>query len=318
MALRFDDRWLWDFWFAQDDGVVHLFYLYAPKSLGDPELRHQNARVGHAVSADLVSWRDLGPALPEAPPGSLDDRASWTGSVVRDHAGQWRMFYTGISEAEDGTLQRVISATSADLMTWQRTGLSLRADPRWYEPLDWRDPWVLWDASSSTWHMYVCARANRGPSDGRGVIAHLTSPDLDTWTTLPPVTSPGDFRQLEVPQIVPCGSRLAMLFCANDIDHSDVRVGRGAAREYGTHVLYGAHPDGPFTLEADDFLSGDNGPSMYAGRAIEHAGRWWFLAWDRLDAAGGFVGALSDPFPLDVVDDSLVVDFGAAVPGPHG
>jgi hypothetical protein len=27
------------------------------------------------------------------------------------------------------------------------------------------------------------------------------------------------------------------------------------------------------------------------------------------------VGALSDPFPLDVVDDSLVIDFGAAVRG---
>ena len=66
-------------------------------------------------------------------------------------------------------------------------------------------------------------------------------------------------------------------------------------------------------LEGDEFLSGDNGPSMYAGRAIEHAGRWWFLAWDRLDVAGDFVGALSDPFPLDVDDDTLVVDFGKPV-----
>lgn len=313
MSLRFEDRWTWDFWFAEDAGEVHLFYLYAPKSLGDPELRHQNARIGHAVSADLVTWTDLGPALPEAPAGAADDRASWTGSVVRDPAGLWRMFYTGISEAEDGTLQRVITATSPDLVTWQRGELSLEADARWYEPLDWRDPWLEWAEDSETWHMYLCARVNHGPSDGRGVIGHLTSPDLETWTTLPPVSAPGELRQLEVPQVVPCGSRLAMLFCASDIDHSAVRLGRGVAREYGTHVLYGDRLDGPFVLEGDPFLSGDNGPSMYAGRAIEHAGRWWFLAWDRLDAAGDFVGALSDPFPLDVVDDTLVVDFGNAV-----
>jgi beta-fructofuranosidase len=317
MALRFDDRWLWDFWFAQanDDDEVHLFYLYAPKSLGDPELRHQNARIGHAVSTDLRTWRDLGPAFPDPPAGAADDRASWTGSVVRDHDGMWRLFFTGISEAEDGTVQRVISATSSDLVTWRRTELCLEADPRWYQPQDWRDPWVQWDPAASTWHMYVCASANHAPADGHGVVGHLTSPDLESWTTRPPVAGPGDFRQLEVPQIVPCGSRLAMLFCANDIDHSTQRLARGAAREYGTHVLYGDRLDGPFVLEADEFLSGDNGPSMYAGRAIEYGGRWWFLAWDRLDAAGGFVGALSDPFPLDVVDDSLVIDFGAAVRG---
>jgi beta-fructofuranosidase len=162
--------------------------------------------------------------------------------------------------------------------------------------------------------MYVCARVDAGPEDGRGVIGQLTSPDLETWTVRPPVSIPGDFRQLEVPQVVPCGSRIAMLFCSNDGDHSTSRLGRGVAREYGTHVLYADSLDGPFLLEDDAFLSGDNGPSMYAGRAIEHAGRWWFLAWDRLDAAGGFVGALSNPFPLDVVDDSLVIDFAA--PGP--
>jgi beta-fructofuranosidase len=316
MALRFDDRWMWDFWFARDGEDVHLFYLFAPKSLGDPELRHQNARIGHAVSRDLVSWTDLGPALPDAPPGATDDRASWTGCVVRDPDGRWRMFYTGISEAEDGTVQRVISATSPDLMTWERTRLRVPADPRWYEPRDWRDPWVLWDPDAAIWRMYVCARVDRGPEDGRGVIGQLTSADLETWTAGPPVSVPGDFWQLEVPQVVPCGSRVAMLFCSGEEDHSASRLSRGVAREYGTHVLYADGLDGPFLIEHDMFLSGDNGPSMYAGRAIEHEGRWWFLAWDRLDAAGGFVGALSDPFPLDVVDDALVVDFAA--PRPSG
>jgi beta-fructofuranosidase len=318
MTFRLADHWTWDFWFAQpepDAEEVHLFYLFAPTSLGDPELRHQNARVGHAVSRDLVTWRDLGEALPPAPAGAGDDRASWTGSVVRDPHGQWRLFYTGVSEQEDGTLQRVISATSPDLVTWERTDLRLEADPRWYESLDWRDPWVLHDDDAGLWRMYVCARAATGPSDGRGVIAQLTSLDLEEWRVGPPVAAPGEFRQLEVPQVVPCGSRLALLFCANDTDHSASRLARGASPEYGTHVLYGDALDGPFRLERDDFLSGDNGPSMYAGRAISHLGRWWFLAWDRLDETGRFVGGLSNPFPLHIrrrPAEELVVDFGAS------
>ena len=57
------DHWLWDFWFARDGDDVHVFYLQAPRSLGDPELRHHNATIGHAVSRDL---RTLGGAARRA------------------------------------------------------------------------------------------------------------------------------------------------------------------------------------------------------------------------------------------------------------
>jgi beta-fructofuranosidase len=349
VVFRSETHWRWDFWFAPEDppeddtedhtgdgpgaarGRVHLFYLFAPKSLGDPELRHVNARVGHAVSTDLRTWTDLGEALPPALPGTADDMATWTGSVIRDPGGGWRMFHTGIAKAEDGLVQRVMSATSEDLTTWHRTDLLLEADPRWYERQDWRDPWVEWDPEGGLWRMYLCATAladtgdpGDGPSEAaagpgaahdRGVIAMLTSPDLDHWEAGPPVVAPGEFRQMEVPQVVPSGSRVAMLFCANDVDHSAARLARGAAPEYGTHVVYADSLEGPFRLRGDAFLSGDNGPSMYAGRAIRHGGRWWFLAWDRLDETGAFVGGLSDPFPLDVVDDELVVDFGGSAAG---
>ncbi len=58
MTFTIDGQFVWDFWTAYDEahGMHHLFHLYAPTSLGDPELRHRNARIGHAVSADL---RDL-------------------------------------------------------------------------------------------------------------------------------------------------------------------------------------------------------------------------------------------------------------------
>ncbi|MEZ5080393.1 MAG: hypothetical protein R2878_07030 [Thermoleophilia bacterium] len=68
MTLALDDRWLWDFWTAQDGGRLHVFYLQAQKSLGDPDLRHWNVSIGHAVSADMERWEILPDAwvLPRA------------------------------------------------------------------------------------------------------------------------------------------------------------------------------------------------------------------------------------------------------------
>ena len=93
------------------------------------------------------------------------------------------------------------SATSPDLVTWQRTGLLLQADSRWYQPQDWRDPWVQWDPATATWHMYLCASANDAPADGHGVVGHLTSADLESWTTLPPVAGPERRMFLEQKEI---------------------------------------------------------------------------------------------------------------------
>src|SRR5215213_6370282 len=139
MALRLPDHWLWDFWFARDGDDVHLFHLKAPRSLGDPELRHRHAAIGHAVSRDLRTWRVLEDALAPGPPGEFDDLATWTGSVIRHH-GRWHLFYTGISHADGPGIQRIGVASSDDLLAWERHGLVLEADPAWYEPGDWRDP----------------------------------------------------------------------------------------------------------------------------------------------------------------------------------
>ena len=59
MSFSLPDKWVWDFWFARHEGQHHIFYLQAPRALGDPGLRHHRATIGHAVSADLRDWRLL-------------------------------------------------------------------------------------------------------------------------------------------------------------------------------------------------------------------------------------------------------------------
>jgi hypothetical protein len=99
---------VWDFWLVRDGRDYHAFYLQAPRSLGDPELRRLNASVGHAASKDLRHWRVLPDALSAGPAGAWDDSAVWTGCVVRER-GRWHMFYTGVSVEGDSVVQRLHS-----------------------------------------------------------------------------------------------------------------------------------------------------------------------------------------------------------------
>jgi beta-fructofuranosidase len=265
MALRLPDRWMWDFWFAVDGEEVHVFYLQAPRSLGDPELRHRRATIGHAVSSDLRSWRIRGDAL--GPGGRGEDG--------------WHMYYTGLGA--DG-VQRVGLAASHDLERWEKRGMVVEADPAVYERENWRDPWVIEVDGRS--HMLLCARAAGGPQATRGVIGHAERGDDGAWRARPPLSEPGDYFQLEVPQVVWLGGAWRCLFCTE----------HGA--QWGTHYLTGPTPLGPFALDDPEFLAADAAGTHYAGRVLEHGGGRHFFAWRQHDAGGEFLGELSDPMEI--------------------
>ena len=277
--LRLADHWLWDFWFARDGVDIHVFYLQAPRSLGDPDLRHVNATIGHAVSRDGRRWRVLPDALGPGPEGAFDDLATWTGSVVR-HAGRWHLLYTGISRADGVDVQRIGLAASDDLLAWERRGLLLEADPRWYDREHWRDPWVAWDAGRERFDMLICAKI-----DGRGVVGHAHSPDLRDWTVGPPLSAPGGHFHLEVPQ-------LELLEGAWRIVFSDDTKGSGI------HYLSAPERLGPYPAESRDLLPDARRRHHYAGRLLEHRGEWLLFAWLMDDEDGVFVGELGDPRPL--------------------
>jgi beta-fructofuranosidase len=299
MGHRLAEHWIWDFWTVTHDDLVHAFFLQAPRSLADPELRHHNATIGHATSRDLRTWTPCPDALATGPAGTFDDRATWTGSILRTGDG-WVMAYTGICEADDR--QRIGFARSADLATWTRCGPVLEADPRWYEDETWRDPWLF--RHDGALHMLVTARARTGPVDGRGVIAHARLESPGSWEIAPPITDPGDFATLEVPQLAHVGGRWRLLFSAHPDEHSAARLARtGLPAEGGTHVLSAAAPLGPFVPEGDGFMVGDPVTRHYAGRLVRHDGRWHFLAWRESLGDEVFLGELADPMDVHVAPD---------------
>lgn len=293
-----------------------MFYLQAPRELGEPEIRHRNASIGHAVSTDLRSWEVLQDALKPGAERAFDDLATWTGSVTPGPDGKWLMFYTGISSAEDGAVQRIGAASSTDLISWERVdAFVLEADARWYEKLSdgareetWRDPWALRDSSNGRYHLFITARVNRGPLDGRGVIGHAWSDDLEHWEIGPPVSQSGEFAHLEVPQVEYLGGRYRMIFSAQDWTHSARRLARsGVIRQSGTHYLVADDLLGPYRLERDDFLSSD--PTYYSGRLVKNGEHWALMASRNYRQDGTFAGELADPMPLWLdTDGQLRID----------
>lgn len=307
------DHLMWDFWLAprRDGKPWHLFYLRAPASIGDPEDRHWQAEVGHADSGDLHGWRDLDIALTPATGPAWDDKAIWTGSII-DHNDTYYWFYTALTHADHA--QRIGLATSADLLNWTRHPANplLEADPRWYETAStsadghvaFRDPWVIPDPGGDGWLMYITARSNEGPMDGRGVIGLARSRDLITWTLDAPVTTPGDFAELEVPQYLHIAERHYLLFCTGKPSDQRLRQS-GTSHWIGTHYLTAPSPEGPWKLAPDPPMAGDEEGNWYAGRVVEDADRLLFLAWRRL-RDGRFAGGLSNPVEIGISEDGLL------------
>jgi beta-fructofuranosidase len=294
--LRLEDHWVWDSWHVQDDyGVRHVFFLRASRALLDPDRRHHRASIGHAISNDLRSWRLVADALVPADGPSWDDLAIWTGSTMRGPDNRWYCFYTGVSLAEQGLVQRIGLATSDDLLVWHRWGTDplLEPDPQWYETLDlrywheqaWRDPWVYPDPAGDGWHMLITARSNSGPAGGRGVIGHARSPDLVTWTAQPPLTDVTHFGHLEVPQVAVIDGQSLLLFCTNAVMSE-------AATDERIWTAPGPTVTGPWDLsKARAFPH----PSLYAPRLVPDVdGAPALIGFvDHVD--GVFAGELTDP-----------------------
>jgi beta-fructofuranosidase len=223
------------------------------------------------------------------------------------------MLYTGISQAEAGLIQRIGLAVSDDLMTWRKHPANpvIEADERWYELLDltswrdqsWRDPCLFRSPRDSAFHALITAR----------------SADLVRWEVLPPVTTPGDFAQVEVPQLVQLAGHRHILFSAHPEDHSRQRVSRLGPGQEGTYTFTTGASGERFRPSAAPIApeSGPLGP-LYAGKLVEAApGDWRFLAF-RAGTDSAFIGEITDPLPVCQSPDgqlSITAGLGGAVSG---
>jgi sucrose-6-phosphate hydrolase SacC (GH32 family) len=154
------------------DGEYHLFYQFNP--FGDV---WGHMSWGHAVSTDLLHWKELPVAIPEIPGEMV-----FTGSIVVDAKNTSGLctggkaclvaVYTGYHPG-DKPLQVQDLAVSQDRgRTWQRYAGNPVLD---LHMADFRDPSVSWSDEDKAWLMAVSL-----PNEHQ--VAFYTSPDLKQWT----------------------------------------------------------------------------------------------------------------------------------------
>ncbi|MBN2505563.1 MAG: GH32 C-terminal domain-containing protein [Verrucomicrobia bacterium] len=147
-------------------GEYHLFYQHNPYGWA-----WGNMHWGHAVSADLVHWRELAIAIY---PHRFGDWA-FSGSAVVD-ARNTSGFQTG---AEPVLVAAYTSTGRGECIVFSndrgRTWLEYAGNP--VVRHEGRDPRLLWHAATRRWVMAVYDEA-----EGKRWIAFYKSPDLKAWT----------------------------------------------------------------------------------------------------------------------------------------
>lgn len=153
------------------DGEYHLFFQYNPFGL-----MWGHMSWGHAVSTDMLHWKELPVAIPEG-----EDEAIFSGSAVYDKENT-----SGLGTKENPPLIAIYTAYS-DVKKLQVQSIAFSIDKgRTFtkyskNPVldlnlaNFRDPKVFWDAERGNWVMVVVKASEKK-------VAIYTSPNLISWS----------------------------------------------------------------------------------------------------------------------------------------
>ena len=241
-------------------GVYHAFYLKAPLPPAREGANH--TPYAHLVSHDLVHWEEWPLAIAPGPEGAPDEVSCFTGSVI-EHNGLFYLYYTGYPGRDKP--QTICLATSRDLRTWEKDPRNplLPADPRWYEAVDWRDPFPFWNEATGEFWMIMAARALQGPDQRRGCVALATSPDLEQWEVRAPFWAPQLYFTHECPDLFRWGDQWVMLYSTFSERHI-------------THYRMSDSLQGPWRAPHDDAF---DTRAFYAAKTASDGERRFIFGW---------------------------------------
>ena len=244
------------------DGYWHLYFSQPPVGAWEYVER---ARVSTAYlrSKDLVNWEIMPDAFGPGEHGECDGDGIWTGSVV-EHEGVFHFFYTGYNRQSDSP-QTICKAISTDMATWEKVSGNplISPDPRWYETVDWRDPFVYRDDDAGCFKMLISARLKDGPQFRRGCVVVATSDDLDHWKVGPPMTSSMLTHCPECPEVFQLGNWWYL-------------VESRYSERMQTVYRVASSPEGPWGSRKLDSLDGRR---FYAAKSASDGNRRVTFAW---------------------------------------
>lgn len=285
------------------DDTYHVFHLTTP-----PSTRHHPERLrstwSRIRSTNLVDWtRDVEPVLtPGENVSDPDADGVWTGAAVPGPDGNLNIFYTGYNLSKGGK-QVILRTRSKDRhgTRFECPGkvITINGDLSQFEDIDFRDPYVFYNASESEYWMLVATRLANGPHWSRGCIALLTSSNLDDWTVAPePLYTPNDMLCPECPELfsLPNGKWYLV-------------YSRFHAPNAGTVYRVADNPKGPFRIPRDGSHGRLDGRRWYAAKSCPKAGdpsRRIYFGWlgDYVDDEGKWLWGGDLGIPREVSADA--------------
>jgi len=241
-------------------GEYHIFFQYNP--FGN---RWGHMSWGHSVSRDLVHWKHLPVAIPEAGGTMI-----FSGSAVVDEtnssgfaqtSGNVPMvaIYTGHFIADttqpDNYLQSQQAAYSLDFgRTWTKYSGNPVLD---LHKKDFRDPCVIWYAPGKKWVMAVVLPKEH-------IVQFYSSPNLKQWTHLSDFGPAGDIKD-----IWECPSLLEVTAKGGDGKKKWVLFN---SQQTTMQYFVGTFDGTKFVNEnpAENVYRPDYGPDYYAGITYQH------------------------------------------------
>ena len=174
-------------------GQYHLFYQYNPSGTG-----WGNISWGHAVSKDLVHWRELPLAIPQDDKefifsgGVVFDKSNTSGLGTAAHSPLVAIYTS--ARKDNGQQEQALASSTDGGLTWRKYAgnpvLAIGSN-------NFRDPKVFWYAPTKSWVMVVAL------SD-QHKVSFYTSANLKNWThqtDFGPAGAVGG--QWECPNLVP-------------------------------------------------------------------------------------------------------------------
>ncbi len=243
------------------EGQYHAFYLKAP--LPPKRKGADGTPYAHLVSRDLAHWDEWPLVIEPGGPGTPDEVSCFTGSVI-EKDGLFHLFYTGYPGRDKP--QTICRATSRDLRTWEKDTRNpiFSADTRWYETIDWRDPFPFWNEEAGEYWMLLAAREIDGPVNRRGCIALVTSPDLERWEVQAPFWAPRLYFTHECPDLFRWGDNWVLVYST----FSERMV---------THYRTSRSLAGPWVAPTNDTF---DGRAFYAAKTASDGNRRFIFGWN--------------------------------------
>lgn len=265
-------------------GQYHAFFQHNPFAP-----KWDTMHWGHAVSDDLLHWKELPIALyPDMP--YEDGFGCFSGSAL-EKDGRLYLMYTSVSRDRGQTQSMAVTEDGLHFTKLPENPV-IPESPLDPENRDFRDPKLF--AYGDEYRM-VCGAGR----DGLASVLLFSSRDLLRWEYVGPIFQSRDFGPMpECPDLFPLGNKWVLMFSRMD----ETRSVQFIVGEFdGVHFI------------PESFQQPEKGPDFYAPQTfVDGTGRriviGWLFNWNReLPENAVRAGALSLPREISLRDGRLAM-----------